>query len=390
MVKYPLEWGDHLHVHKLTLNVSAPGHVPLSYHEVEPEDPFAPLSLSKAARLRVRASRDDQGKAAKVPYFLIQDGKSYGGGPWQNQPDGSQLCTELPPGTLKFRVVWHDTATGTTWFSPVTEKKLLRDEDNELDLTLTKAATLSGSLDSSVPRPVKDGRVNVYSMPAGDSHDFGLLWMSGVPVTAEGTFVVPDCPPDCDARVAVVCTGYFSTSVNAANPTTHSAVLVPANSLGVPLTLEMSPTASLVVTVLGPDGKPASGVAVSSNPNTSFGPFSTIYGSTYECQGAKFASVSCDERRGLWKQQPVWTPDKRFNQTTGADGKVRLVNLPECQMQLEASSDALELPPVRRNSRDYWRRWQQVTLKAGEETAVILRMVKVGTTTIPEPGKDRP
>ena len=105
-----------------------------------------------------------------MPYFLIQDGQNYGGGPWQNQPDGSQLCTELPPGTVRLRAAWYDVTSGTTWFSPVTEKELRRDEDNELDLTLVKAASLSGALDASVPRPVKEGRVNVYSLPPGEGH----------------------------------------------------------------------------------------------------------------------------------------------------------------------------------------------------------------------------
>src|SRR6185503_12873614 len=91
------------------------------------------------------------------------------------------------------------------------------------------------------------------------------------------SFTIRECPVGCDAWVAAVCDGHYSTDPKQKQSHDQAATPVAAGRLGDPLSLVMRPVASMEVHALGPDGQPAEGVKVTVSPET-YGATVTTYG----------------------------------------------------------------------------------------------------------------
>jgi hypothetical protein len=281
--------------------------------------------------------------------------------------------------------VWHDKSTGQTWFSKLHTTTLKRGEESLLDLKLAPAQVLKGTLDATVPRPVRGGSIHAFFMPSSMGQEYGLLWQSTTRVAEDGSFAIPDCPPEDDAYVAATCEGFFSTDPQKTPNHMQVATKVEATALHEEVTLVMRPTATLAVSVKDPEGNAVEGVKMMVCPNTSFGMMSIGYGYTGEWVGRNMASVPCDEQRRL-VEDPWWEDMfAHFTQPTNARGEVLFKNLPESSLAVMASSDVWELPPIEVAGTGYWQRFKNVPLKAGENATTTVPLVKKGTTTIPKP-----
>ena len=169
------------------------------------------------------------------------------------------------------------------------------DGSTELTAILQKGLTVKGRLSENVPRPVRRGWVTCTCSTPGPTYEHRGLGQTNSPVEADGSFVLENVPHDCDLQITAICEGYTSEPpseadhqrMQAAYESTgrsrdgdvfHMPFVAKPPEDGTALTLPMREAAVLRVIVKNPDGSPAAGVRVATNPNeVTYGLGSTLF-----------------------------------------------------------------------------------------------------------------
>ena len=98
----------------------------------------------------------------------------------------------------------------------------IADEDGIIQVKLSPGIRLKGDLDHSVPRPIKNGFVDLciaeatghgIPSPQGDQsygHPKGFIWREIVPVNEDGTFEVQSLPPGGHLQLFALTDGFQS------------------------------------------------------------------------------------------------------------------------------------------------------------------------------------
>ena len=255
------------------------------------------------------------------------------------QPDGTLQSENLDPKQRYVRV-----------FHPLQEPTLFSDE---IDLDKTTATLLQplqvqlrpgirieGRLDDKVPRPVRNGRVEVCTFEKTE-------WFVSAPIAADGSFTIPSFPRGKHFQIIAAGDGFVSQPFGR-EQLAHYARLhkwgplhyetdyfvrpqyFPLEGELLKPVLKTNPAAEVRITVLGPDGSPVQNCQVVCHLNTAYqGMAHTIFlghRNTYE---------------GVNPDQDVWAKagsrlyhGNPFAGQTKADGVVVFRNLPNSTQPL--------------------------------------------------------
>jgi hypothetical protein len=228
-----------------------------------------------------------------------------------------------------------------TWFSDVVQVDTLAGAAHAVVVDLKPGATVHGELDSTVPRPVTNGRVIANVWPqAHKPQDSPPQWHAWSTVRDDGSFQVGFLPPG-DLEVVVLCDGFVSTNGPGQSRMRYPQKHVLGSS-DLAITIGMEPTARLEVRVTDDQGKPLKDAHVSTWPNVRYGEWwATILAS--DCYNTADGLKAGPEAKamGWFRSAP---PD--FEGTSDGLGLAVLPNLPPEVYSLSVEHPDFVLPAV--------------------------------------------
>jgi hypothetical protein len=252
----------------------------------------------------------------------------------------------------------------------------LKPQDNDvLDVPLKPVKQIKGMLDASVPRPVKNGRVQARTIDSPKASYTDVGWMSWAAVESDGSFTIEEWPQDESIQLIALCDGFigktgdkpaaYERPYNAATDGFQRPQCFDADAAQV--TIAMEPLVQCVVRVVDTDSKPVSDLEIASWPNVCW----WNDGSQIYCEPGN--SVRSADLLKTRKYQP--NTDKAYNPFTGhtdADGQVVLY-LPQGSERVAVMGDEYELPI------NLGQRHAKVQLTIGEITRLDLDVQLKGT-----------
>jgi len=298
------------------------------------------MRLSAGARLTVRPLLDGQPTDLEDIHVRWSDPRSWKVTSLEKLEGGALRLTPLTPGRNSVLVVKLD-GERATHFSKLTEIELAAGEEVQLDLPLVPSARIEGKLSDAVPRPVKDGRVKLRTLPPrADDYD-RVDWSTWAPVDADGNFVIDGWPAEEAIQLIALCEGFYAPSgsppAEVKQYSSHHHPQVFRHRPGEPIVVEMSPLSRCVVTVLDDDEHPVAGVKVYSGPNVGW----WHGGSQIYCRPlVRYEKLLHGRDYQAAADKAIADP---FRAVTDAEGKATLELLPGRE-RLSVASEVYELP----------------------------------------------
>ncbi|MEM7307168.1 MAG: hypothetical protein AAF682_10885 [Planctomycetota bacterium] len=216
-----------------------------------------------------------------------------GSSDWEVLADGSRQTSQLTPGPHSLRVS-HESEVHGLLFSEVHAFELAAGDWQAFHLELHPAEVLAGSLHDDVPRPVRDGHVQLCLRHGGLRHDEPTLRTKHeAPIAPDGSFVLTGLPRG-SGQLFALCEGWVSRRTLAERPEeagisvsgertpqqiaellkgagdralTHQKVALPAAA---PPVILMEATATLRIRIVADDGQPLPGATGGASPNVHY------------------------------------------------------------------------------------------------------------------------
>ncbi len=269
-------------------------------------------------------------------------------GPLEISEQGTVRLPPMAEGKNEFMLVRLDGDT-PSHFSPI-QKVTIEGTEGVIqqEADLVPAVRVEGKLSDNVSRPVSNGRVNVMTIPAGDSWQ-EVTWSASVRVATDGSFVISSWPSGEPMQLTALCDGFIAESgeapamvkpERAAGP--HLRAQVFMNPSESKLTVQMTPMATCNLTVLNGFDKPIDGVNVASWPNIGW----WNGGSQGYC--SPMGDYVDFLRTGEYKRPDPDAPngEEPFCGTTDEGGQVS-IDLPVGAFRLYAEHKRYQLPIIR-------------------------------------------
>jgi len=274
-------------------------------------------------------------------------------------------------------------------------------ENNALTVTLHPAISIRGRLSENVPRPVVAGRVAAIALWR-DAQAANFDWTQWAAVDAEGNFEITGWPRSESIQVIALCEHFIAR--NGIDPNAKQTKDDPLGRLrtmyemakefsqpsqepssrpqvfGVdakqPILVQMTPLVRCTITVTDLDNNPLADVFVGGNPNVFWWNWgSQIYGGTLMRSTEWLTSSAPDEP---WDSGKVGEYDSPFFDRSDATGSAT-VYLPPGAQTLFADSKLDYQLPIFMGRRD-----RRITIVAGEELKVAMKLEPTGTETLGE------
>jgi len=361
---------------EVTISIDHPDFVYISHEFINvPRQGAEPheVKLARGATLEVEPIQDGKPAPLEGLHVLWSDARSW-------QPGESVLATDT--GRLKLPTM----AAGegevllvrlegdrATHFSSIVPVELAVGETLHESIELRPAVRIEGRLRANVPRPVKNGRVQVATLPrrAGDE---SVEWVSWAPVSEDGTFVLDAWPDSEPIQVTALCEGFIAESGQAPDVVKNVRDTDPywrpqvfgTQQVQNPIEIAMTPMARCDVAVVDAHGAPLANVEVSSWPNVGWWNGGSQVYCTRLVRGERLLLLRDYLAAADNQERPP------FRATTDAHGRCQLW-LPGKRADLNAKHDDFELP-VDRGERE-----QSVSLTPGTTTEVRLVLQPKGT-----------
>jgi beta-lactamase regulating signal transducer with metallopeptidase domain len=355
--------------------------------EVNTDGSSPAIVLEQAATVRVSGYVGNKENIAQPIYALVDgpqvpDGESN----WIPVGDGKEWLENsvVRDGRHYLWLVYRSKEHGLL-FSQSTEFIAQKGKTIELSLALEPGCRLEGRLDDSILRPIKNGIVEALVMPAEvfdrtkSSNETGyLLWSAQAPIQEDGSFVFESLPTG-RAEIAAYCDGavvkYVDKEVSSSQDqpftTTTSGDLVTG------IVVPMQTTATAIITVEDPDGRPLVGAKVSFWPNLfKFGKLGSIATpgrwTTEECLQTDWKALQKKHNNPL---------SDTYSAITNETGKAVVRNLPAFSNEFAVEHEAFQMP-IRQSPAGpvYARRNTPIELKPGETTEMRVRMERKGAS----------
>ncbi len=293
---------------------------------------------------------------------------------WEHPASGTVASHRLAAGLQAVRAVQMD-ARGKVWFGDTTHVTLTAGQTNKLTVRLQQGITVRGQLDSTLSRPVKNGRVIAQVWPPGyPAKDSPPAWHAWARVSEDGRFELPSLPVG-DLEIVALCNGYVSTNgpgqFKMRYPQKH---MIGTNDLDI--IIGMEPTARLEVQVSDDQGHPLKGARVSTWPNVRYGEwFANVLGSDcYNIADRLFPNPK--KKADEWKQSVA-----DFSGTSDSSGLAVVPNVPAEVTDFDVEHPEFVLPAVETSWGDK-RRTTTIALKAGQTNYIPVRLEPRGQKPI--------
>jgi len=257
---------------------------------------------------------------------------------WIHPQPGMLVTRRLAAGMRTVRAIQID-PDGTVWFSDAVTLTATAQETNELALKLKRGAAVRGNLDSTVPRPVKNGRVVANVWPLGcEPQKSPPQWHGWAAMNEAGAFSIPSLPEG-DLEIVALCDGFISTNgpgkFQTHYPQKH---LMGTNDLQI--VIGMEPTARLEVQVLDDEGKPLKDVRVVTWPNVRYGEWSStlLMSDCYNTADMLFPNIG---KSFSWDREVL-----DYQGVSDATGLAVLPNVPATVKELAVDHPQFILPAI--------------------------------------------
>lgn len=340
-----------------------------------------PVVLEKGARVKVVGML--AGKSVDIVPQVAASKGTIGSDQWRPAHDGKRLeSAAVPPGTVWLRAI-HFREDGVPLFSKPVEFTAEKGKSYSHELELAPGCVVTGKLDPSVPRPVRNGRVvaEMWSPCVAASRDSAsmLNWAEWTPVAEDGSFKLPPMPAG-ELEAIALCDGYRSE-----NGTHYDRG---GGSLGVPqmfvcdsattqIEIAMAPAASCEVRVSDSAGQPIPKARVAFWPNAIWGKRGTrLFG----VGGSSADFMRADDKEGYWRSR---RDTSLFSASTDGRGIGVVSGLPAGEQPFMVTHSDYEMPVRVTGMRGTApRREQEVDLKMGQTNQTSVTLVQKGTEVI--------
>ena len=341
---------------------------------LESKGPYE-IKLNPGVPVEIRPLIDGKLTTLDDVFVLWSDGRSWlKGTALEKSADGTLRIPAMPPGKNSVLVVKLD-GRRATHLSKIVDFELTATEPKMIDVPLQPSLQIQGVLSDSVPRPVRQGRIKIWTLPPAGAASNRVRWFSWTAIQPDGSFTIDGWPADERMQLIALCDGYIATSgsapdvvKNPPDPKRDSFIRPQVFDPGKNshITVTMSPLVRCVATAVDDDDKPVAGVTVVSWPNVGW----WNGGSQVYCSKLVRGERLLQERKYYDAIDEVFPAP--FQGTTDAQGKATL-ELPAGKEYLAVQSDVYELS-VFLGSRDV-----RVKLVPGQTTEVTLWLQPSGT-----------
>lgn len=346
---------------------------------LETEEPYE-IKLAPGVPLVIQPLLDGAPADLTNLFVLSSDGRSWrpGANP-EKLADGTLRISAMPPGNNSVLLVRLD-GERATHFSKITDFELMTGEPKKVDVPLNPALRIRGTLSENVPRPVRQGRIKLWTLKPKDGDQNRVGWFTWVPVEADGTFVINGWPADERLQLIALCDGFLATSGNP--PTDLDYPYDPKKDRfnrpqifepiqGKEIEVAMTPLIACHVTAIDEEEKPIAGISVVSCPNVGW----WNGGSQIYChllvRGERLLRLR-DYRTAA--DQGLQNP---FQGTTDISGKM-ILELPAGREIIGVDSEVYELPVFLGD------REMRIELKPGQASELTLRLQAKGRERLGE------
>jgi hypothetical protein len=287
-------------------------------------------------------------------------------------PAGWFVLPRLPAGPQLIRLVYLP-EVGKPMFSAVLTETLVDGDDLQRALELRSSVTVTGVIDESVPRPIRQGILSAMTIESTSDVFNKLSWRTMADIDADGRFCIEDVPANSDLQIIALCDGYMASpgkapdSVPERDRKIHRSLSVPqvfhAGDTDLRIALAMTPTVECIVKVVDPAGEPIGGAKLFFGPNVKW-----WNGGTQIYCHPRFSTreILMDKSwRTVHQRDEQASP---FAATTGADGVALVRNLPPTSHSFGVSAEGFEVP-IDGNSRQ-----RRIDLRAGGRHELIITL----------------
>lgn len=373
-LRYPRYVMERMETNVVAVIPRHPAYASAPQIELSVDGSSPPVVLESGATLRV-GGYFEEAPNITVPVHGLLSGTSQGA--WQTLDDNGIQRGDLVAGPQCVLLV-HEADDGGLYFSEAHEFEARKGVVREFMLPLQRGVTLTGRLDDSVPRPVKNGWVEIRIRPAfqagaGKSPQGSVEWTAQAEVNADGTFTVENLPTG-HGEITAACDGAVSMGergpglVDFFGAPVVATLVRESNAVDVP----MVASATAVVHMTGPDGNPVAGATVVFWPNVQyFQQYSTIFGRA-PFVSAEGLRLTLEEKRAQWRRA-----ESNFSGTSDETGTATITNLPPWASEFTVRDDSLELSPDEQK-----RRRRPIELHPGETTEISIALVVKGAELI--------
>lgn len=290
---------------------------------------------------------------------------------WSHENDGLGISARVLANPASVRAVAEDDQ-GRVYFGEAKAVALLNDAQ-KLQFKLKPGHEVRGTLDESVPRPVKNGRVIAsIETPCPENGELKHHWYLTANVAEDGSFILKSVPEG-KLELIAVCNGYVSKQPAKIQFKGIRAPQVMA-STG-PVRVEMEATGTAEIVVRDPSGKPLADATVSFNPNQIFNGGTNILGDKWNSMDR--VKIQGTETKAVTSQK--W--NNPYAVKTNTDGVAIINNLPSGQNTYYVSHLNYEMP-IQQRPPNTPRRQGSMAIAPSEKTRVEVAMEKKGASSL--------
>ncbi len=353
-------------------------------HNAPIENGVVTLSLTKGYRVLVDAIDADTKTAITSDIYAgdLSDGI------WHRQSDGRLLSPMLRYDEYGNRAIGLTQIRGeqVIGFSDLVPVRPIRKQQQVLatNIPIHRPVILSGELDSSVPRPVRKGRVmivveRVQRSTSGKVSSWGPDWVDWTPISSDGTFRFDALPRGGEVSLLATCDdGFVSSSTAVAGMGEGITVgmflgylqpmKIQLGNENVEIKVAMRPMTSARVRVLDPQSQPVVGARVSARSHHSWN--SSLGQPLFQ---------SLRSRDMLLGREPGPSFRESPNEITADNGVATLSNMIPGSYMVTVEHPTLEMKP---NPATPHVRDVDVKFPGGKVNELTIKLIPKGTTQL--------
>jgi len=304
-VAYPRYVYERVETGAISFKISHPDYAETRVTSYKIDGGEKPIVMSPGAELIAVALLD----GAPVEEFVVYLDSAEYESQIKEGTDG-RLLRGIKEGTYPIYFSYTD-QTGKKYYSDVEMLELEAGMNHQIELPLYPALSLKGTLNPSVPRPIKNGQVQINMINATrEGQDGESDWTavsvhrkSAADVNADGSFLFSQLPRGYGEIIAI-CDGFISRIDRSKSRSYFQNQHFNLQSDGQEIVVEMEPTATFSGKVVNAEGQNIGGAKVIFSPNVFWGNFiSNIfmereYSATTDDKG-EFSVTNLPGRGGL-------------------------------------------------------------------------------------------
>jgi hypothetical protein len=375
-VSYPKYILEKSKTEEISFKINHPEFCPVRPFNYRVDGQSPPVVLHKGAIVKISAyigSKDNviTDIIPQVSGAEVMLDRSY----WKND-NGWLTTSQISPGSHYLRAVYFP-KNERIYFSDAFFFEARKGETAQFELELKPGLRLEGKLDSSVPRPIQNGRVVMGACREEEKNeDRPLWWITYRNIKDDGTFVIESLPPGM-VEIIAICDGFISKNPPVVKENTFLYTGKPQQfelkSDRNEVEITMEPTATCEIKAVNEKGTPIKDAEVAFSPSVEW----SGGGTQIFCHRTiDSEEIIRQERKVNFKEQIEKYKKDGFVAKTNEKGIAIVRNLPGHSLNFEVIHSDYELP-IKKNYDFAWRD-EKAKLSIGKTSKITVTMRKKG------------